>query len=52
MFEVRITAPVENDIQQSFIWWRDNRDPDQAAQWYDSNYPAIESLSQLPRVKV
>jgi len=49
MFEVRITAPAEDDIQKNFIWWRDNRDPDQAAEWYDSIYPAIRSLGQMPR---
>ena len=49
MFEVRITAPAEDDIQQNFTWWRDNRDADQAAEWYDSIYPAISSLSQMPR---
>ena len=49
MFEVRITALAEEDIQQNFIWWRDNRDPDQAAEWYESIYPAINSLSQMPR---
>ena len=49
MFEVRITAPAEDDIQQNFTWWRDNRDADQAAEWYDSIYPAINSLSQMPR---
>ena len=49
MFEVRITQTAEEDIQRSFEWWRGNRDPDQAAQWYDSIYPAINSLSQMPR---
>lgn len=49
MFEVKITAPAEDDIQQNFIWWRDNRDPDQAAEWYESIFPAIRSLSQMPR---
>ena len=49
MFDVQITAPAESDIQQNFVWWRDNRDPDQAAQWYDSIYPAIESLRNMPR---
>lgn len=49
MFEVRITAPAEEDIQKNYQWWRDNRDPDQAEQWYNSIYPAIASLSQMPR---
>ena len=49
MFEVRITAHAEDDILQNFTWWRDNRDADQAAEWYDSIYPAINSLSQMPR---
>lgn len=49
MFEVRITAPAEEDIQRNYEWWRDNRDPDQAEKWYDSIYPAIGSLAQMPR---
>lgn len=49
MFEVRITKPAEDDIQRNFEWWRDNRDSNQAARWYDSIYPAIDSLSQMPR---
>lgn len=49
MFEVKITASAEADIQQNFTWWRDNRDPDQAAEWYESIYPAIRSLREMPR---
>jgi plasmid stabilization system protein ParE len=49
MFEVRITDPAEQDIQRNYQWWRDNRDPEQAEKWYDSIYPAIASLNQMPR---
>lgn len=49
MFNVKITAPAEDDIQRNFNWWKDNRDSDQAAHWYDSIYPAINSLSHMPR---
>ena len=49
MFEVRITDPAEQNIQQNYQWWCDNRDPDQAAKWYESIYPAIASLGQMPR---
>ncbi len=49
MFNVSITAPAERDIQRTFEWWRDNRDAVQAAKWYESIYPAIASLSEMPR---
>jgi len=49
MFDVRITPQAEKDIQRNFEWWRDNRDPDQAEEWYNSIFPAIDSLRQMPR---
>lgn len=49
MFKVRITQPAEIDIQRNFEWWRDNRDPEQATEWYESIFPAIQSLAQMPR---
>ena len=49
MFNVRITRPAEVDIQLNFEWWRDNRDPEQAAEWYESIFPAIQSLAKMPR---
>ena len=49
MFAVRITGPAEQDIQRNFQWWCENRDLDQAAKWYESIYPAIATLRQMPR---
>ena len=53
MFEVRITAPAEDDIQQNFIWWRDNRDPDQATSFIptkpdlvDRGHPKPQPISE------
>ena len=48
MFAIRITDIAEQDIQQSYQWWRDNRSPSEAERWYDSIYPAIKTLESMP----
>lgn len=48
MFQIRITDAAESDIQNIFEWWRDHRSPEQAARWYESIFPAITTLEQMP----
>lgn len=48
MLEVFITEPAEQDIQQAYEWWRDNRSAEQAERWVDAIYPAIATLGQMP----
>src|SRR5882672_2942401 len=49
MYEVRITEPAEQDIQASFAWWRDHRSAGEAQRWYESIYPAIDTLTKMPQ---
>lgn len=48
-YEVVIAEPAEQDINANFAWWRDNRSTEQAERWLGSIYPAIESLSRMPK---
>lgn len=47
-YSVVITDLAEDDIESSFLWWRQHRSAEQAERWLDSIYPAIESLSRMP----
>lgn len=48
MFAIHITDVAEQDIQSAFEWWRDNRSASEAERWYQSIYPAIETLQSMP----
>lgn len=48
-YNVILTDRAEEDIQQAFDWWSENRSREQAARWYEGIYPAIESLGKSPR---
>ena len=49
MFSLRITDVAERDIQRNFEWWRDNRSAEQAARWCEGIFPAIATLTKMPR---
>lgn len=48
MFQVTISSLAEDDIEQAFQWWAENRSISQAEQWYRSIFKAIDTLRSLP----
>lgn len=49
MFEVLITDLAESEIFEAYRWWSENRSEEEAERWYESIYPAIHSLQNMPR---
>ena len=48
MFQVVITREAEQDIQLNYKWWRDNRSPDQAREWYEKIFVEMQTLQHMP----
>lgn len=48
MFRVFISNLAENDIEQAYQWWAENRSATQATQWYGSILQAIATLRSMP----
>ena len=48
MFQVVVTPEAEQDIQQNYEWWRDNRSPDQAREWYERILVEMQTLRHMP----
>jgi plasmid stabilization system protein ParE len=47
-FQVEITAPAEEQIEKTYLWYR-NRDAAFADQWFRGLMNAISSLQESPR---
>lgn len=48
MFQVIVTEDAERDIQSHYEWWRDNRSPKQALEWYERILVEFQTLRHLP----
>ena len=48
MFQVEVTPEAEQDIQQNYLWWRDNRSAEQALRWYEQVFVEMQTLQHMP----
>lgn len=48
MPQIHIAEPAKADIEDAFRWWAVHRSAEQAAQWYERIYDAIETLQSMP----
>ena len=47
-FEVLLTKKAQDEIDQAYDWWTENRSPEQANRWYVGFFEAMISLEQNP----
>lgn len=47
-FEVLLTKKAQEEVDQSHVWWAENRSPEQANRWYVGFFQAMISLEQNP----
>ena len=48
MFRIEVTREAARDIDQSFVWWAENRDREQAIRWYTDIFKELQSLKENP----
>lgn len=48
MFDVFVTPEAEQDIQDHYAWWFENRSGEQAIRWYDGIQQSMRSLERMP----
>ncbi len=46
-FRLRVTRQALDDIDSNFIWWQENRSPDQAARWQETVLEQIDGLTEV-----
>jgi len=47
-FHIDVTREAARDLDQSFVWWAENRDREQANRWYTGIFKELQSLKENP----
>ena len=47
-FQVEITPLAESDMDEAYLWWAQNRSPEQAGRWYREILRVLDTISEMP----